>query len=313
MALCKKKPKGRWGKRFVDKRDWKAYNEELVVRGTFYMEMEWTKSWDKELKRMNKGKRGAPYEFPESLIKLQAVWNQWVDYRGIEGITRKLAEYGLLPAYNDYTTAYRRVNRLDTEFKLPEDRDVNVTSDGTGMRMTNGGSHRERRYGRKRKKYIKVVITADPIRRKLLDCEVSIEGEGESEPETALKHVRRLKKKGKKIKKFWGDSGLDERDLINELAEDGTEMAIKPRRLDISDAPESAERKKLVEDFNKLGYKKWARKRKYGIRWVGTEGIFSAVKRKFGENVRSLKPENMLKEVKRRFWVYDMLQQYANV
>jgi len=37
---------------------------------------------------MNKGKRGAPYQFPESLIKLQAVWTQFHSYRVAEGMTR---------------------------------------------------------------------------------------------------------------------------------------------------------------------------------------------------------------------------------
>lgn len=169
------------------------------------------------------------------------------------------------------------------------------------MKMGNGGSYRERKYGRKRKKCIKVVITADPIKRKLLDCEVSIEGEGDSEPKTALRHIKKLKEKGKKVKKFWGDPGLDDRNLINCLAANGAEIAIKPRKLDTSNDPESAERKKLVEELKKKGYRKWAKDRKYGMRWVGTEGVFSAVKRKFGECVRSTKPENMLKEIKRKF------------
>ena len=33
-----KNKKGRWGKTFVDTRDWVEYNEELVVRGEFLLE-----------------------------------------------------------------------------------------------------------------------------------------------------------------------------------------------------------------------------------------------------------------------------------
>lgn len=301
----------RWGKKFVDKRDWKAYNEELVKRGEFYLDLKWVKNWAKELEKMNKGKRGSPFEFPESLIKLQGAWNQWIDFRGIEGITRQLVKFGQLPEYNDYTCIFRRVTKTKTDFELPVDKDVFVACDGTGMTMVSGGAYRERTYGKKRKKYIKVVITADPIRRKLLHCEVSIEGEGDSEPEAALKHIRKLKGKGKDIKKFWGDGGLDERDLINELAGDGTEIAIKPRTKATSDDPRSANRKKLVEEHNRLGYKEWARQKEYGMRWVGTEGIFSAVKRKFGECLRSKKIENMCGEARRKFWAYDLIQQYG--
>jgi hypothetical protein len=291
----------RWGPEFIDNRDWRVYNEELVVRGEFYLDMEWVKSWDEELDWMNEGKRGSPFEFPESLIKLQSVWYQWVEYRGIEGITRKLAEHGLVPKYNDYSTINRRVNKLDIDFELPKEGTVNVSSDGSGMKMDNGGSYRERKYGGKRKKYIKVVITADPIKRKLIDCEVSIEGEGDSEPDIALDHIKKLERKGKKVEKFWGDPAFDKRELINHLAENGSEIAIKPRDIGTSDDPESRERKKLVEELESKGYKKWAKDKKYGMRWIGTEGMFSAVKRKFGENVRSTKVENMLKEAKRKF------------
>ena len=88
----------RWGPKFAGKRNWKKYNEELVVRGEFLLDMDWVKSWDKELKEMNTGKPGRPYEFPESLIKLQAVWNQWIGYRQVKGLTRKLYEAAQLPA-----------------------------------------------------------------------------------------------------------------------------------------------------------------------------------------------------------------------
>lgn len=311
MTIFVKKCKGRWGKKFIDKRDWKAYNEELIVRGKFYLDLDWVKNWEKELKKMNKGKRGKPFEFPESLIRIQGAWHQWIDYRGIKGITIKLVEYDLLPAYNDYTTVQRRVNKLDIEFELPKEGEVNVSCDGSGMKMTNGGNYRERKYGKKRKKYIKVTITADPIKRKLLDCEVSIEGEGKSEPDIAEKHMKKLMKKGKKINKFWMDGSGDDIDLFRFLEENGIEDAIKTRKDAVINQSDPPNRKRSVKERKKKGYKKWAKKRKYGQRWTGTEGIFSPVKRKFGECVRSTKLENMLKEVKRKFWVYDLIQQYG--
>lgn len=123
------------------------------MRGEFLLELGWVRSWDMELEEMNRCKRGAPYEFPESLIRLQSVWHQWVDYRGIEGITRRLAEAVLLPRFNDYTTINRRVNKLDVEFRLPKEGRVSVTCDGSGMRFENAGDYRERMYGKKRRKY----------------------------------------------------------------------------------------------------------------------------------------------------------------
>ncbi len=307
----KKKETGRWGDLFSERREWRVYNEELVVRGTFYLDVGWVRSWERELQTMNQGKRGSRFRFPESLIRLQAVWHQWIDYRGIEGITRMLVAHNLLPAYNDYSTTNRRVNKLSLALALPTTGAVHVACDGTGMKMNNAGEYRERKYGAKRRPALKVVITADPYQRKLLAVEVGIDGCGITEPGSALEHLQMLKSKGKHVQKFWGDPGLDDCNLFNWLDEEGVAIAIKPRAQKASDRPESAVRKKIVDAYMSTDYKQWAKQHAYGMRWVGTEGIFSAVKRKFGEHVRARKKENMLKEAERKFWAYDLVQQYA--
>ncbi|MEM3543675.1 MAG: hypothetical protein QXF07_01495 [Candidatus Micrarchaeia archaeon] len=68
----------------------------------------------------------------------------------------------------------------------------------------------------------------------------------------------------------------------------GGETVIKIRK---NAAPEnirgSKRRRKEARIYKRLGYRKWAGYKKYGIRCVGTEGIFSAVKRKYRENTVS--------------------------
>ena len=91
------KERKRWGKKFKDKRDWRKYNEELVVRGEFYLDCKWVRNWNKELNAMNEGKVGALYEYPDSFMHFMAVLGQWIDYRGLEGVARKLVEFGQLP------------------------------------------------------------------------------------------------------------------------------------------------------------------------------------------------------------------------
>jgi len=59
-------------------------------------------NWNKELGIMNKNKRGRQYRFPDSFIKWEAVWKQWTDYRGLEGIARSLTKLDLIPEYDDY-------------------------------------------------------------------------------------------------------------------------------------------------------------------------------------------------------------------
>ena len=303
---------GRWGKKFVDNRNWVGYNEELVLRGTFFLDCEWVDSWHDELLKMNEGKVGKPFEFPDSLIRLQAVWHQMIDFRGIEGVTRKLFEAGLIVGFNDYTSAFRRVSKMKVGIKLPSAGSVEVACDGSGFKPNSRGEYRAYKYkDRKRKKFIKVTISADPRRSKLLDVDVCLEGAGDSEAEVAVKHLKKLHCNGRRISKFYGDGAFDVKRLFNTLEKLGVESAIKIRCNASTIAGGSMRRAREVRDYQKKGYKKWAEEREYGKRWVGTEGIFSAVKRKFGEKTRSKKLKSMCVELKQRFWAYDVLQQYA--
>ena len=151
---------GRWGQKFEEFRNWRKYNEQLVARGEFLLDLGWVKNWGRELERMNREKRGRPFLFPESLIKLQAVWHQWIDYRAIEGVTRQLVACAKLPKCNDFSTINRRVNKLDLTFELPKTGRVFVACDGSGIKMRNSGECMEEKHGRKRKKkFIRVTIS----------------------------------------------------------------------------------------------------------------------------------------------------------
>jgi len=59
--------------------------------------------------------------------------------------------------------------------------------------------------------------------------------------------------------------------------------------------------KEEIRKYLELGYKRWAKETKYGNRWPATEGIFFAVKRKFGENLVSRKKESLINEAAQRF------------
>ncbi|MDG6931641.1 MAG: hypothetical protein JRN00_01340 [Nitrososphaerota archaeon] len=49
----------RWGKNYVDKRNWSEYNESLVRRGEVLLDFDLLDKWDEEVKMMNEGKEGA--------------------------------------------------------------------------------------------------------------------------------------------------------------------------------------------------------------------------------------------------------------
>lgn len=306
--------KEKWKQNRTFLRDWKVVNERLVVRGEFLLDLDWAENWNKELEEMNTGKKGHPYEFPESLIYFQAVINQWVNYRGIEGVTRKIESYNLIPKHNDYSSAFRRIQKMNTDIKRSEIKKISATTDGSGIKMNSAGEYRKDRYGTKGdKKYLRVVITADPFTKDLLDCEVHVDGEGLSEPEIAMSHLEELIKEGFDIGKFWGDGAFDVKDLFNFLQRYGILSAIKIRENASDNAGGSMRRAREVEEYKEKGYEEWAKERQYGRRWTGSEVIFSAVKGIFGEKTRAKTVPNMIKEVKRRFWAYQRMKRYADL
>jgi hypothetical protein len=55
-----------------------------------------------------------------------------------------------------------------------------------------------------------------------------------------------------------------------------------------------------------MGYNGWRQMHQYGRRWA-VEGLFSSIKRIFGETVRASSTEEMVSEVKRSFILYNIL------
>lgn len=312
MAEKPKREKGkRWGKERIDTRNWSKYNLELVARGHFLLDLDWVRSWEVEVAEMNAGKRGAPYIFPESLIRLQAVWNQWVGVRQIKGITQKLVESSQLPDFNDYSTINRRINKLEIEFDLPKKGSCYTSTDGSGIKIHNAGEYRQIKYGAKKKRWIEVVITADPFEKDILCVEVNLDNEDISEPDTAIKHIKHLRNNEVEIKKFWGDGAFDKRALFNELEKHKIPCAIPPRDNASNKAKGSMRRAREVKEYKDKTWNEWAKDKEYGIRWLGTEGIFSSVKGMFGEHTKSKNLENACQEAKRKFWIYQRMKNYA--
>ncbi|MEK7082735.1 MAG: IS5 family transposase [Patescibacteria group bacterium] len=303
----------RWGKKVTYLRSWRKVNDEGIERGVFYLDFEWAQNWDNELLIMNTGKIGAPYEFPNSLIRWQAFIAQFFNYRACQGITQQIRRFAQIPNYNHYTTIWRRVTAFDEPLPKPKGKNISASTDGSGIKMNMAGEYFEDKYGDGRKKYIKVTITADPYDKDLLKVEVSLEGEELSEPQVAEKHMEELIDEGYNINKFFMDGAGDTHNLFDFCDQHDIKPIIKIRENAVVDPGGSGSwrRGQEVKWYCKWGYKKWAEKKHYGRRWTGTEGIFSAVKRMFGERVRSRIIKNMCQEAKRRFWAYAVLRKYA--
>ncbi len=89
--------------------------------------------------------------------------------------------------------------------------------------------------------------------------------------------------KGISISKFYGDGAFDSNEMFTSLDRLHIDPIIKIRKNASTDHVRgSMHRRKAIRTYQDLGYKEWTEQNHYGMRWPATEGIFSAVKRKFG-------------------------------
>ncbi len=157
-----------------------------------------------------------------------------------------------------------------------------------------------------------MTITADIKKKKLLGIDAHIEGKGQpSEPEIAIKHMRELIEKKNKIRGMKGDGKFDTNDVFDFTGKNKIKTAIPVRKNAKIRRTKSRYRRKEIRKQRKLSYKKWAKKTHYGDRWVATEGKFSIVKRKFGENLRSRLNISLVSEAIQRFWAVELLTEYG--
>ena len=309
MTDLNKKLHKRWGKKFIDKRDWHVYNEQLVRRGEYLFSLDWVDGWNDELATMNAGKRGAPYQFPKSLIELQALWHaKHIDYRMIEGMTRELCKLGQLPEYNNYSTVDRRVNQLEFVLEPPQGDSTVVFSDGTGMQAVAGGEYLREKYGKKNRRWVQIIMLGDAKHHEPVSFEINIIQE--SEAESTERQLAQLLRQGTNITTAGGDGSMDSMNLWNFCANQGLTSIIKPDKNARTDT-NSELRNALVKQRNKLGYKQWARKNNYGQRWPATEGIYSAIKRIFGEQLSATSEIGMFKEASCKIWAYQKIKRYG--
>ena len=132
----------------------------------------------------------------------------------------------------------------------------------------------------------------------------------ESELESAKRQLAELRNKKIRVRSFGGDGSYDEIALWNQLVYQGIEPIIKPDKNAVIPSG-SRERDKNVEERKLLGYDLWAREHGYGYRWPATEGIFSAVKRIFGEKIHAKTEIGMIQQAKIKFWAYQKLKRYG--
>ena len=291
--------KKRWGKKFKDNRNWKECNTRLIKRGEFYINPRFLETWLQETKEANYGKVGEPFLYPNSLIEFLAVLkSKGFDYRALEGIIRALSKrLNNFPVIS-FSQIRRRMLALPVSFDAKSNGLV-VGADGTGIKVSNRGDWIREAWNIRRG-WIKVVILGD-VEGNIVDVRIGNENLDERASARGM-----LRKNSKNIKRALMDGLHDCEDTFDLCYELGIEAGIKIRE-NANDSGLGA-RPREVRLYKNIGYKIWAKEKKYGMRWPSTEGIFSGVKGIFGESVKSHKIRNMYHEAKLKFWSYQKLK-----
>lgn len=284
--------------------NWSVYNDSLVRRGEILLDFSILEGWNREVKGMNDGRRGRPFTYPDSLIRLLASIRQLfhLPYRQLEGFTRGLSKYVDGLAAPDYTTLDRRVNSLDlnmdealTSSKEP----VYIALDSTGVKVHNSGDWMRRRF-KVRKGYLKIHIAVNVETKQIVALEVTREYVHDG---TMLEGLVEESSRKVEVKGVIGDGAYDSRRNFDLLAEKGIEPIIKVRRNAVKRLRGCPARREALIRQRK-GSEEW--RRKYGLRWMA-ESAFSWMKRIFGEYVTAKNFENMVREITMKVFLYNLL------
>lgn len=283
--------------------NWREYNESLVRRGEIIFDTDFLENWRVELKKMNEGKEGAKYRYPNSLISLLATVHVYLlPYRQLEGFLRVMSEHvEKLKEVPDYTTMWWRVTKEKVELnpEINPGNDVIVIAvDSTGIKVTNRGEWIRDKW-KQRRGFVKIHVAVDVKTKKILSIRVTKEDVSDSR---MLKPL--VKEAASPIDRVIADGAYDSRKNFRFLDKVGIEPVIKVKSNSSLKANGCMSRKMVVVEQLK-DIKKWKMKHGYGMRWIA-ESAFSSIKRTFGEYVTSVRWNNIVNELLLKASIYNM-------
>jgi hypothetical protein len=127
--------------------NWSEIDERYVRQGELLLELEFVKSWSKEVRDMNESKEGRLYNYPESFITFVAITQAifHLPNRQTEGFFRSLSKLiNTIVEAPDHTTIGRRVSRLNLDNVIDgnlidSNEPVVIAVDSSGIKVTNRG------------------------------------------------------------------------------------------------------------------------------------------------------------------------------
>ena len=283
------------------KRDWKKYEAELKRRSAqrinFLFKRPTKVQLDKELRKMNKGKKGRVFEIPESVVGFSMYIKTSFDMndRDLADFLKRIFGKDIPVKELDHSSIVKR--RQYTQFSVPFDLSKEkldgktIYFDGTCMRVGRGGNYRSRKYGTD-VKYLRVGVFTDEDGRVL---DFTIGDEHDPEVEMIREKLPIIEKSGAAI--FNSDGVGSAKDVVARLTKAKIKPIIRASKSVVKSKlnappPNQCARKRKADDIiwekyakEQQDYQKWRKETGYSMRWVNSEGRFSAFKRMHGEEV----------------------------
>lgn len=281
--------------------NWPRYNKSMVRRGEVVLDFDVIKNWDNELDKINDGKEGASYRYPNSFVQLLGYMRAYfhLPYRQTEGVVRAHAGKEI-PSIPDYSTINRRINKLNIKINEKIGNDIIIALDSTGIKIANRGEWLRHKWN-VRKGYLKIHVAVDINKKKIVSLEVTSE---EVHDGSRLKKLVSNASENNDVKRVIADGAYDSKENFRYLFDNGIEAAIKVRK-NSSDRSIGCYPRKIAVLKQLKNFEKWKDSVSYGYRWIA-ETVFSSVKRTFGEYVSARKYSNMVKEMMLKASLYNM-------
>lgn len=273
-------------------KSWHDYNESLVERGRVLIDVSFLKSANDEIKKMNKGKVGAPFQYPYSYIEFVAFLKVGfkIPYRTVQGIVRGLSEYLRIEEMH-FTHIRRRILKIKPSVRNlgfegeDDDKPITLIVDASGLTISKKGDYIEEKWIREKKEFVKLHIAVDEKSKKVVSFRIT---KGNVHDTKKFGPLVKESAKRHDVDKVYGDKAYDNRKNFNILDDMNAEPAISIRKNASTSSKGCPLRRDEVFLVKKLGYEGWKQLKDTGRRWIA-EIIFSSIKRVLGEDLLSKK------------------------
>ena len=273
-------------------KSWHDYNESLVERGRVLIDVSFLKSANDEIKKLNKSKVGAPFQYPHSYIEFVAFLKIGfkIPYRTVQGIVRGLSEYLRIEEMH-FTHIRRRILKIKPSVRNlgfegeDDDKPITLIVDASGLTISKKGDYIEEKWIREKKEFVKLHIAVDEKSKKVVSFRIT---KGNVHDTKKFGPLVKESAKRHDVDKVYGDKAYDNRKNFNILDDMNAEPAISIRKNASTRSKGCPLRRDEVFLVKKLGYEGWKQLKDTGRRWIA-EIVFSSIKRVLGEDLLSKK------------------------